>query len=428
MCEPLTLCPSWHVDRPDMPSRSRLYHLLPLGLGTPFVESLSSYLARLAQAHSVSVSKLLAQEVLPLFDPLKPLAPAMINSWFKNIYTINGLARHATNFVQALQQLTHHHNLRCLTMLSWTNVISTKNLLRRTRAWCPACYQSWLDAGQIIYEPLLFALKPMSACPIHHLPLTTHCPDPDCRRTLPLLAARYQPGYCSGCKRWLGQASPGNQTLSQDELAWQTWVSRSLGQLLAATPSFSVLPPKERIASALSTHLEQLTAGNLAALARIIPFPQTTLHCWRDGSRLPQVTSLLQLSYFLGIAPLALLTQDPLVVNPTSFTFLHDNPFLYQSRQNVSSLSSHQLRSALEAVLSSNEKPPPSLNQTVKRLGYHTPRLLRRQFPELCRAISTRYLNYHQAQIEQKKRVTANLETVFSSSSSVTISTKLVEA
>jgi hypothetical protein len=75
-------------------------------------------------------------------------------------------------------------------------------------------------------------------------------------------------------------------------------------------------------------------------------------------------------------------------------------------------------RSVLEAVLSSDEYPPPSLNQVVKRLNYYSPSLLRRQFPELCRAISTRYLNYHQAQIEQKKRATTNLETVFSTSSS----------
>jgi hypothetical protein len=38
----------------QMPIHSRLYHLEPIGIGTPFVESLTSYVVRLAEAHSVS--------------------------------------------------------------------------------------------------------------------------------------------------------------------------------------------------------------------------------------------------------------------------------------------------------------------------------------------------------------------------------------
>src|SRR3982074_3360598 len=47
------------------PPRSRLYSLEPIGIGTPEVESLSSYLNRLAQAHCVTVSALIAHELLP---------------------------------------------------------------------------------------------------------------------------------------------------------------------------------------------------------------------------------------------------------------------------------------------------------------------------------------------------------------------------
>lgn len=39
----------------SLPSRSRLYRLAPIGLGTAYVESLTSYIIRLAEAHSLPV-------------------------------------------------------------------------------------------------------------------------------------------------------------------------------------------------------------------------------------------------------------------------------------------------------------------------------------------------------------------------------------
>ena len=55
----------WAPAHAAPPPRSRLYHLEPIGIGTPEVESLSSYLNRLAQAHCVTVNTLIAHELLP---------------------------------------------------------------------------------------------------------------------------------------------------------------------------------------------------------------------------------------------------------------------------------------------------------------------------------------------------------------------------
>ncbi len=52
----------------EMPPRSRLYCLAPLGMGTVEVESLTSYIQRLAWAYRVSSWVLVVQEVLPLYD------------------------------------------------------------------------------------------------------------------------------------------------------------------------------------------------------------------------------------------------------------------------------------------------------------------------------------------------------------------------
>ena len=49
---------SWDLTKPQVPKRSLLHPLEPIGIGTPFVESLTSYIARLAEVHAVTVSDL----------------------------------------------------------------------------------------------------------------------------------------------------------------------------------------------------------------------------------------------------------------------------------------------------------------------------------------------------------------------------------
>ncbi|MDJ0743710.1 MAG: TniQ family protein [Xenococcaceae cyanobacterium MO_167.B27] len=49
-----------------IPQRSGLFFLKPIGVGTPYTESISSYLIRLAQEHCVTPKKLIMAEIAPL--------------------------------------------------------------------------------------------------------------------------------------------------------------------------------------------------------------------------------------------------------------------------------------------------------------------------------------------------------------------------
>src|SRR5687768_14088226 len=51
-----------------VPERSRLYRKHPICVGTPLVESLTSYLCRVADAHSITIGTLLTRIVLPLIN------------------------------------------------------------------------------------------------------------------------------------------------------------------------------------------------------------------------------------------------------------------------------------------------------------------------------------------------------------------------
>lgn len=59
----LTLYDSWDMKDILIPSRSRLFSLEPIGIGTSYVESLSSYVTRLAEVHCVYLGILMTREI-----------------------------------------------------------------------------------------------------------------------------------------------------------------------------------------------------------------------------------------------------------------------------------------------------------------------------------------------------------------------------
>ncbi len=58
----------WKPDKYHLPQRSRLNHLPSIGVETPFIESLTSYITRLAESHSISISVLMTRELAPLLN------------------------------------------------------------------------------------------------------------------------------------------------------------------------------------------------------------------------------------------------------------------------------------------------------------------------------------------------------------------------
>ena len=77
----------WEESIPDIPPRSQLYSLLPLNLGTPFVESLTSYVCRLANEHHVLLGTLVQYIIAPCID--KPYITTgqsrSISSFFRSL-------------------------------------------------------------------------------------------------------------------------------------------------------------------------------------------------------------------------------------------------------------------------------------------------------------------------------------------------------
>ena len=150
---------SWSISSPPVPPRSQLYSLQPVGVGTGMVESLTGYVARLAEAHSVSVGDLVGRLLSDLANPTGAIVTAAAKAarvgghgFHACSYAINGVTDRAATWVHALEAATTRRDLRCLTLLPFRHALPD-HLFRRRRAWCTLCFEQWRENGQIVYEP-----------------------------------------------------------------------------------------------------------------------------------------------------------------------------------------------------------------------------------------------------------------------------------
>ncbi len=356
----LTVYDEWEVERPVMPARSRLFSLEPVGVGTAAVESLTGYVARLAEGHTVSTRDLVVQEILPLLRRPHLAAtrdPSLLSAFWRNeTRALNGTGILARNLVAALATLTGRRDLPFLTLLTWTEILSIQQLQRPIRT--------------------------------------------DCRRPSPWLSAHARPGHCPYCERWLGleERDPRpTDLLSAEELVAQTWIGHVLGELLAAAPDVPVAVRRKQLVDALAASVQQLAEGSQSTWGRKLGLKLCTVFGWRWGRGIPSLWFLLIVCRRLGTTPLRLLTGDVGSLPTPSATDRSVAWFPPRPVRPRTTLDCDAAQWGLEEVLRSSEQPPLSLRQVAKHLG-DTTMTLRRHFPELCQAISERHLEHQKEQ------------------------------
>ena len=124
-----TIYPILDLAFPYIPERSRFYPLAPIGVGTPYVESLTSYMSRLTAAHSVTFGSFYEYLIVPTLNKnfltsRSKLGPAstLLGSLRKQINGINGIGKMAREWVELLETLTLRNDLRFLSLLTLSNV------------------------------------------------------------------------------------------------------------------------------------------------------------------------------------------------------------------------------------------------------------------------------------------------------------------
>ena len=391
---------TWNLTLPVIPPRSRCYRLTPVGLGTPYAECLTSYLARLANAHGVSLSTLVVHGLRPVSPQGWLVARRSSGSvpWDAVAVALNGTEVIARNWCTALETLTMRKDLRFLTLLTWAKVLHRNGLLRQTRAYCPECYEEWRAGGGVVYEPLLWNIALVAGCILHRRRLRLACCVGSCSRTMSLLGSRFRPGYCPRCHGWLGvssNAAPDPKDILQGaELNECEWITTCIGELIASAPTLSAPPTRQSLATSLGGYAAPLAYG-LSTAQPALPH-LATLHLWLRGRAAPEMRSLLKLCDALETSPLRLFTGDRSAAS-TSVRLDARRVFTPRKRRKV---DHDLLRTTLATILASDDIPPPSMRQVANSLG-HLPPYLRSRFPDLSKAISVRFAAHRRS---MKKR------------------------
>lgn len=407
---------AWDLSPVSLPVRSMLYALEPIGVGTACVESLTSYIARLADAHCVFPGILMEKlliSLMPGYLSTRKLHPLYRSDGNKS-NLLNATGPRASYAVQALETVTLRTDLQYLTLLVLGEIVYIRGLIRLTKAWCPVCYQEWHLSGRTVYDPLLWVLQEISMCTRHQRLLQTHCPYQGCQRAQPALAWRSQPGYCTYCQRWLGQSLeltqvedlPGHET----DAGWQQWLTDAWGAVFATLPTISSVPRRQQVSEVLTHAVESISKGNITAFARLLGLGEAQLGQWIRNRKIPQADMLFRLCQALGLSLCEMFFGTPEALHP----YVKQQIFLRRSwiRPPGIEVNRESLYQLLEDVLARNEQPPPSLAEVARQLG-HEPSFLYQCAPTLSHEISARFqIHRHQRKEARMQRYREEIWTI----------------
>ncbi|WP_256816403.1 TniQ family protein, partial [Cytobacillus sp. Bac17] len=157
--------------------QSVLYSIKPEKIGTPYVESLTSYISRLAIEHCVSTGDLISKLVTPIIGKkyLSNISKKGGDGFYKSTSGINGIGQLAEEFTNLLSNLTLRSDLEDTTLLTWNTVFPTRGLSKNRKHWCPCCFQESLENNKPIYEQLIWCIQPYQNCCRRQVEFYTFC-------------------------------------------------------------------------------------------------------------------------------------------------------------------------------------------------------------------------------------------------------------
>ena len=406
--EELQIYPFYDIQQLNFSDRSRLYPISPIGIGTILTESLTSYISRLAEVHCVKTGILLMHEIAPLMGSNSNLNSERyfvqkskgkeggIDKLFANATkSFNSTGKWTTSMIRSLEYLTFVQGLSYLTMISWKEVLSTRMLLKKQRAWCPLCFHDCKSTQTTLYEPLIWNLELVKICPQHNTLLVTNCPH--CQKTNRVLEWNSRVGFCSKCKQWLGVINKQNYNSSIEYLDLQVKIAQEFGSLISATPSLSWLPDKSIISYKLIAYIEAIASGSKPTFAKFIGTSNSQLHQWCKSKTLPDINNLLKICWTLDTSVVDFLTKENIEVSDEVFQNIKNyQSFTSNSIDRSKKYCKEEIILTLQEAM--KEFPPPSMSEIVTRMNVPNC-TLRFHAKNLCSAISAR----HQEYIKSKK-------------------------
>ncbi|MGM0881147.1 MAG: TniQ family protein [Bacillota bacterium] len=353
-----------------LPSRSELYNLEPIGLGTEMCESLASWISRLSAEYNVS-------NVVFLKTVLKDLVIE------KNInYQLrNGMNPFTCEIVNILEMKTSRIDLSYLTTLPWQGSFSSNSMLRKNKFWCPDCFDNRRSQSLEVFEPLIWSLTLATFCPIHEKKLIDKCPS--CERRLNLFHNNNKIGYCNYCEAWLGDSRNSEDMTCQSD--FERFTLMQISELIKFAPQMSQFPIRNRTSFLFRKLLQDITEGNKKKLSRICGSDKrgSFLFSYLHRNLIPSLKTFMFISYNLNIT-----------IREMLFSNLETHQFSLQNLKPTQKIDERQ-----------NKK---SIN--ISLIEKHIDKILNSQLPlmklkDLCNEYEVSYYLLRQCLGEKTKRL-----------------------
>lgn len=312
--------PVLDLTLPSIGRRSSLYRLAPAGLGTSRVESMTSYVMRLADAHLLPVGSLISRVLgLDIHDgPV--LRRGVLNELIPRARNANGIDVAAAGWSRAIARQTMLSNPEAMTLLPWAAVLPPVHLIGRGVRHCPECLNEMIGAG-LVYEPLLWSMALYVVCSKHRLRLRDRCPD--CRLSQVSLTGGSQPGICRSrtCRAWLGAGPRDDRPPTE----WELFVADALANLIADSPNAGEVLDRDGPSKAIDEAMSMLGLSQNRFVAQT-GVAETSVATWRRGDLQPSLDSVLRMCAIGGLSLPAFLrgraaqTRDPISPDASPWT------------------------------------------------------------------------------------------------------------
>ncbi len=123
----------------ELQERSFLYNIEPLGKGSPYVESLSSYIASCHPHIVFTREQLITNIVIPDIQRryLLNIAEKGGDSFSTHSSCVNRIGELANDFTRVMENLTKRNDLSDTTLFKIHYILPKLGFLKKKRAWCP---------------------------------------------------------------------------------------------------------------------------------------------------------------------------------------------------------------------------------------------------------------------------------------------------
>ena len=372
----------------------RLFPCDLIGRGSDEIESLPSYLQRLAACHGVTVGRLFRELRYHANDTSKR----------PRVGSLAALVRpndRTASCLQILQNGIVSEGIRSSTFLALRGTFHStpRNTFARQIRWCPKCLESDRKYGEP-YLRLAWSLSDYRNCRHHGMPLIDACPQCGAHQNSTRLFVEFD--RCRSCSADLARVPPWHRFLRNCDLNVYD------ADLLEIVREISRNPDLDYARSAASGVLE-LLFNRVWALQderrfwELVPRDESIHACCGGQLSLPLAR---RLAYRLNVSLHGLLSG-----HLQAWTRQLDPAWLETLPVNLApkprKVRHDRVRLITQLDTARRSKPPLPLRQYARKIGVSTG-CLEYHAPQLCRSIKQSY-RQHRAALAQKKQTEAHL-------------------